>query len=100
MTASCSHNTYFLIDTFLTNAFYPTHQSNIDTPQVVTYRHIVILTIRLDLQVQVGEVEQHAVGGVHADDPGAVHVVGVVAGVGGGVDLAVRCGNRTPTSWG
>ena len=103
--------TYFLSNTFLTNAFPQTFssipafrncltdQNNIDVPQVVTYRHIVVLAVRVVLHIQVGEVEEHPVGGVHADDPGAVHAVGVVGGVGGGVDLPVRRRHRTPTSW-
>lgn len=37
--------------------------------------------------VQVGEVEEDTVVGIHADDPGTVHVVGIAARIRRRMDL-------------
>lgn len=48
---------------------------------------MVIEAAGMPFDVQVSEVEEDSVVWIHADDPGTVHIVGVVAGIQRGVDL-------------
>lgn len=46
-----------------------------------THGHIVEGALRMQLNIQVREVEEDAVAGIHTDDPGTVHIVWVGVGI-------------------
>lgn len=46
-----------------------------------THGHVVVVARRMQLNVQVREVEEDPVAGIHTDDPGTVHVVWIGVGI-------------------
>lgn len=53
----------------------------------VTHSHIVPGAVTMMFNIQVREVEEHTVVGIHTDNPGTVHIVGIVARIQRRMDL-------------
>lgn len=53
----------------------------------VTHSHIVPGAVTMMFNIQVREVEEHTVVGIHTNNPGTVHIVGIVARIQRRMDL-------------
>lgn len=69
------------------------------TETSVTHSHIVKRTWALTFNIQISEVEEDPMPYVHFDDPGAVHIVRVVAGILWRVDLSTGGCDKPSTPW-
>lgn len=72
--------------------YIPTNHSktkawNLKTNLSVTHSHIVPQAVTVMFNIQVREVEKHTVVGIHTDNPGTVHIVGIAARIQRRMDL-------------
>lgn len=52
-----------------------------------THNHIVKAAGRVHFNIQVREVEEDPVAGIHTDDPGTVHIVWIIVGISRGMNF-------------